>query len=237
MPDDDGGTAAAGGTVDAGAAGGTAGASSGGSATPEGGGDAGGGTVYDIERAMNTIRTLREKEKEGTRAAKERDDALARLKALEDEKLSADERREKRLSELESEKLTWAQQRQEMTLRLAVYSASPRLGVADADLALAALDRARIEYGADGQPTNLDEALNALLEAKPILKAKPAEKEPSQSAGTNAGDGRREVKAPSLTAEELEMAKAVGMTPERYASMKGVQTFEDYQRVREAAKA
>src|SRR3990167_389758 len=169
---------------------------------------------FDKERALATIRKLREAEKEGKKALKQLTDAQAKLKELEDAKLSEEEKKERRLEELEAERATWEQERQDTRLRLAVYARSAELGVADADLALAALDRSKVEYGKDGEPSNVADVLLELLEAKPILKAT---KGAYARAGLNAGEGARPGPAPQLNAAQLDAARAAGMEPEEYA--------------------
>lgn len=199
-------------------------AETGGTGTDEGAGD-----DFDKDRAMATIHKLREAEKEGKRAAKERDDLTKRLKQLEDAQLSEQEKQTQRLTELEAEKLGWAAERQEMRLRLAVHAKAGVLGVADTDLALAALDRTKIEYGDDGEPSNVTDVLAALLEAKPLLKGKPAA---AAVPSTNAASGQTPVPAPALTADELAAANILKMDAGQYAAMKNVSTIDEYQALR-----
>ena len=189
--------------------------------------------TFDKDRAMATITKLREIEKDGKRAAKELADAHAKLKALEDEKLSDQERQTQRLAELESLATARDTEVQDMRLRLAVYSRAADVGLADADLALAALNRSKIEYGDDGAPTNLDDVLTALLDEKPILRVAGSKKKP---ASNDAGAGSEKGEGPTLTAAQLAMAKRLDMTPERYAAFGGASTLADYERLREAKK-
>lgn len=189
--------------------------------------------VFDKDRAMATISKLREIEKEGKRAAKELTDAQSKLKALEDEKLSDQERQANRLAELEARDTTRDAEVQGMRLKLAVYSRADALGLADADLALAVLDRSKIEYGDDGAPTNLDDVLGVLLEDKPILRKSGTKK---RVASNDAGAGNEPGESPSLTAAELEMAKKLDMTPERYAAFRDTSSITEYERLRKAEK-
>lgn len=170
---------------------------------------------FDRERAMATITKLREKEKAGDKAAKERDALQAKLDAIEKEKLSESERVVKERDDALQAGTRKDAELQDLRLKLAVHERAGELGIADAELALAALDRSELEYGEDGRPTNLDAALTALLERKPILKGQPSTpKVPSTDAGKGGG------KPPSLTADELAMAKRLGMSPEAYAKFR-----------------
>ena len=198
------------------------------SATPD---DGDADEAFDKERALATIRKLREAEKEGKRTLKQLTDAQTRLKELEDAKLSEEEKRERRLEELEAERATWEQERQDTRLRLAVYARSAELNVADADLALAVLDRSKVEYGKDGEPLNVADVLLELLEARPILKAAKGQ---AKGSSLNAGEGARPGPAPQLNAAQLEAARSAGMEPEEYATWQGITSIDDYERLRKA---
>lgn len=137
---------------------------------------------------------------------------------------------------LEQAEQTWQAERRDTMLRLAAHALKDELGVADVDLALAALDRNAVEYSETGEPANLKEQLEQLLERKPILKAQAA------SGGgapiLNGGSGATGGPAPALTAEELAEAKRHGMTPERYALAKQAGgNIQEYLAQRQAAAA
>lgn len=189
------------------------------------------GEAWDPERAMATITKLREQEKEGRKAAKEAEELRAKLKELEDAQLSEQEKQAKRLAELESERESWEREKRDTALLLAAHKLAPSLGIADVDLAILALDRTKVEYGKDGTPTNLQEALEALLDEKPLLKGQPTV--PASKPTVNASEGTRSSgPPPQLTAAELEMAKKLGKTPDEYALWKTVGSIDDYTRLR-----
>jgi hypothetical protein len=184
---------------------------------------------------MATITKLREAEKQGKAAARERDDLAARIKAIEDAKLSEQEKQTRELAALQAEKAAWATERREHALQIAVYAQQAELGITDPDLALLALDRSKVEFGADGKPTNVTEALNALLEQRPILKGTakaPTAPRIDSGAGTHAGGP-----TPPLTSEELAVARAAGMSAEEYAMAKTATTVTDWQTKRSPATA
>lgn len=176
------------------------------------------GKPWDPERAGRTIAELRQAEKDGKAAQKKAAELEARLEALEDEKLSAQDKVAKERDTLKAQAEQWQTERRTLNLKLAVHSLAPELGVADADLALAALDRTKIDYGDDGEPTNVKETLADLLERKPILKGTPAKATAPQ---IDANGGSQGGTPPNLTADELAAAQAMGMTAERYAAFKG----------------
>lgn len=143
-----------------------------------------------------TTETVEEPDKQAlAKALKEaRDDAIkwrARLRELEaaqkqrdDAELSEAERQAKRLQELEAE----LAERDSTTRRLALESAvalrSNALGIVDAEVAVAMLDRDALEYDADGRPdpASLDDALRRLIKQKPYLKVQQAAGSPANPA-------------------------------------------------------
>ena len=182
---------------------------------------------------MATIRKQREEAKQLRAKAKEADELRAKIQAIEDAEKTDLELAQTKIAKLEAAQADAAAARQETLLKLAVYSKAPELGVIDADIALALLDRNAIEYDDKGEPSNLDEQLAALLEAKPILKGKATTKPPK----IDAGDGTGKTPPPPLTAAELEMAQKLGMTPERYNAMKSVESFDAYDNMRKSESA
>lgn len=191
------------------------------------------GEPFDEERAMATIRNLREVEKQAKKDAKRLADLEAKLKGIEDADKTELEKAQAKVAELEQASQTAASERRDLVLRAAVNERAVALGIASPRLALAALDRDAVTFDDAGQPTNLDEALTALLEREPVLKGAP---QPPTSVSLNAGSGSGGQRPPDLTAEELQAASALGMTPERYAAYRNVATVSDYQKQREREK-
>lgn len=178
---------------------------------------------FDRDRAMHTIRTLREREKEGQRAAKERDALASRLQELEDAQKSEEEKRAEELERLRAADGQHQTERQKWTAERAVLLAAPKAGIADVTLAMAVIDTALIEFDDDGRATNVEDVLADLLEKHPALGGEtPKPKLPS----TDARAGRTRTEGPTLTAEEMEAAKAIGMDPEDYARWKGVSSAD-----------
>jgi hypothetical protein len=91
------------------------------------------------------------------------------VKQHEEAKLSETERLQKRLAELEREQAAWQRERQERTLKYETMLAASRLGIVDPEAAYRLLDLSKVEFDDDGNPTNLDKALQELLKAKPYL--------------------------------------------------------------------
>lgn len=173
---------------------------------------------YDKPRAMELIAKLRQEVKDAKAASHEAAALKAKLDELETASLSEQERIVKERDDLLAEKAKWAQDQQDTNLRLAVYSKQTELGIADADIALALLDKNAIVWE-NGQPTNITDTLTALLEAKPLLKGVTAPPVP-QAPNLNAGGGNAPGRAPSLTADELEFATKMGLTPAEYDAYK-----------------
>lgn len=124
---------------------------------------------FDKDRAMATIQTLRQKEREGKDVKRQLDAALEKLQAYEDKDKTDAERLEGRATEAES-KLTAAQAAlTEERLGRAVERAASKLGFHDPDDALALLNRKAVEFDEDGKPKNVEALLKTLAESKPHL--------------------------------------------------------------------
>jgi hypothetical protein len=184
---------------------------------------------------MATITKLRDAEKAGKVAARERDELASRLQAIEDAQKSEAQKAAERLAALEAKEQAWAAERQTYNLKLAIYAKQAELGIVDPDLALLALDRSSVEFDKHGEPTNVTEALTALLEQRPILKGTakaPTAPRIDSGAGTHAGGP-----TPPLTSEELAMARAAEMSAEEYAMARTATTVTDWQTKRSPATA
>ncbi len=179
------------------------------------------GTEFDPARAQHTIETLRAESKQREDESKA---LAAKLKEYEDANLSEKEKLEQAAQEKEREAADLATRLQEARMKLGIYAASAKLGCADPDLALAAIDRSKIKYDESGEPTNIEEELGALLEAKPILKGEPGKPiAPSLDAGAAARKAGPPVK---LTEAELEQAEAMGGT-EKFLAFKEARTIDE----------
>ena len=99
--------------------------------------------------------------------------AIERLKATEDANKTEVQRLQERLAEYEKREQQWAQEKRDTTLQLAVQAAATKLGIVDAEVALA-LIRGKVEFDDKGQPQGVEAALTELLKEKPYLKAQPA---------------------------------------------------------------
>lgn len=139
-------------------------------------------------------------------------EAQAKLDALEAEKLSDVEKLEKRAADAEALASGATDKLRKANLMAALSEA----GVQNVKAAVRLLDG--VEFDDSDEPKNLDAAITAAkVEYGEALfkQAKPAA--PNIDAGGGGGDQDR---APSLTAEELAMAKSFGMTPAEYAAAK-----------------
>jgi len=96
--------------------------------------------------------------------------AIRAQREAEDAGRSELEKAQARIAALEAERTDWAQRQRAQALQIAVQREAARLGVVDAEVALA-LVAPGIEYDDQGVPQGVDAALQALLEAKPYLRA------------------------------------------------------------------
>jgi phage-related minor tail protein len=95
------------------------------------------------------------------------------LKAREDADLTEAQKvakeRDDFKAQLEAERLRGKQ----LTVREKAKDLAYKLGIVDADVAYRLLDTEAIEYDANGEPTNLEDLLKALLAEKSYLAGKP----------------------------------------------------------------
>jgi myosin heavy subunit len=166
-----------------------------------------------LKKANSEAKDYRLKHSELSAKAKKYEDEEA---AREAEKLSAAEKQElvrqnleKQVAALQSERDDAIRINQELKISNAVASHAHRLGFADPDDAMRFLDRAEIEYGDDGNPTNVQDLLSAIIKAKPYLKAasKPA---PTSGGATNPP------RSQSSTPQALSWDVIAKLTPEQY---------------------
>lgn len=170
---------------------------------------------FDKDRAMTLIAKLREEAREAKAAAKDGQTAKERLAAIEAEKLTEAERLAKERDDALAKAIAADTTLREQAIRLAVYGQRDALGLSSPDLAVAALDRSKVEFDDAGQPTNIADLLGQLIEREPVLRAKaPAPNLPSTDGGSGGGT------PPSLTADELDAAAQGGMSAEQYQAAK-----------------
>lgn len=155
------------------------------------------------------LKAERDARKAAEKTARE---AKAKLDALEAEKLSDVEKLEKRAADAEALASGATDKLRKANLMAALSEA----GVQNVKAAVRLLDG--VEFDDSDEPKNLDAAITAAKAeyGEALFKqSKPAA--PNIDAGGGGGDQDR---APSLTAEELAMAKSFGMTPAEYAAAK-----------------
>lgn len=103
------------------------------------------------------------------------------------------------------------QQYRAATVRSAVQAAAMKAGAVDPDAVLALLPSDAVTIGDDGQVTGADEAVGALLEAKPFLKGQAAPSFPPVPQGQQGKAGsitRDDLKR--MSPEAIERARAAG---------------------------
>lgn len=93
----------------------------------------------------------------------------AKLKQYEEAQLSEQEKLQRRLAELERQQAEWERQRQETVLRYETMLAAQRMGIVDPDAAWRLIDMNAIEFDEDGNPSNLDAVLRALVQERKWL--------------------------------------------------------------------
>lgn len=94
----------------------------------------------------------------------------AAQRAAEEAQMSELEKAQRRLSEYQAQEAQWTLERQQWRLAQAVQMHAARLGIVDVDAAGKLLDTSALEYDENGQPTNTETLLTAMLELRPWLR-------------------------------------------------------------------
>lgn len=151
-------------------------------------------TQADLDRIVQD-RLLRERQKFAD--YEDLKSKAAKFDELESAQKSELEKANERLAALERQAADAAQAAQDALLRAAVVSEAARRNVIDPDAAFALIDRAALEFAEDGQPLNVAEAMDSLLEARPYLVA--------QQGGSrgNADQGARGGRSGQLSRDDL----------------------------------
>lgn len=154
---------------------------------------------FDRDRALKLIAKLRGEEKRARDLDKRTADQAKRLADYErrereaaDAQLSEQERLATQLKRAEAELQLERQQARDTINRLEVQAHASRLQIVDPEAAVKLLDWAQLEYSDDGTPQNVEEALQALVAAKPYL-AKAASAAPAAPPATSAAQPQTSV--------------------------------------------
>ena len=98
---------------------------------------------------------------------------LQKAREREQAEMTEAQRLQAQLAEYQQKEQQWAQEKRAQALHLAVQTAATKLGIVDAEVALA-LIRGKVEFDDKGQPQGVEAALTELLKEKPYLKGQPA---------------------------------------------------------------
>lgn len=133
---------------------------------------------------------------------------LADLEAANQTEL---EKAQTRAAELEQQAATATATAREALLRSAVVAEAARKNVVDPDAAVALLDRTALELDDQGAPTNIADAMDSLLKAKPYLVGGTRAGSADQGARDNGGGNaitREQLK--NMTSAEIVKAQNEG---------------------------
>jgi hypothetical protein len=183
------------------------------------------GKPFDPERAQRALEAAREAERKAKAEAKELREAKAELDKIKEKDLSEQEKLAKQAKEaLEKAEAADAKLRR---ANLIAALTTPELGIVNARAAAKLIEG--VEYDDEGEPTNLgkpdeeDSLLAKFLSENEFLRGKAAK---PKAPTLDGGEGGSE-KPPELTAEELEVARLSGMSPEEYAIYRKGGSLED----------
>jgi len=129
------------------------------------------GKPWDPDRAMETIKTLREELKSSKSAAEERDELARKVAEFEKEKLSETEKLQKERDEAlaRAEKAEGALSSSQMTTMIEAAAAEFGAKSGRAGAVARLIDRSAVETDKDGKPTNLKALVEAARKEAPEL--------------------------------------------------------------------
>lgn len=143
----------------------------------------------------------------------------SKLDELEQANKSELEKAQARIIELEKKAADADTRAQEHLLRAKVIAEAAKKDVVDPDAAFALLDRSTLEIGNDGAPTNIAEAMEQLLEARPYLVA--------PSGGTTRGSADQGARTAPQRAGQLTRADLQNMTDQEIVQAQKDGRFQD----------
>lgn len=129
-------------------------------------------------------KALKEANAEAAKYRKRLREFEAQQQAAAEAEMSESERSAKRLAEMEQALAEQQAHTRSLALESAVAMRANALGIVDAEVAVALLDRDALEFDAGGRPDpeGLDQALKQLIKAKPYLKQPVAPSSPANPA-------------------------------------------------------
>lgn len=140
---------------------------------PEGAGDGAGagteGEEFDKDRALETIRKLRDVEKASKATAKERDALAAKVREYEDATKTEQERMATRIKELEDSLSAKEQEVTQTKTRNAVHAKASAMGFRNPELAMRLVDPSEVTFKKNGDPENIEDLLKAIVKENPFL--------------------------------------------------------------------
>ncbi len=95
--------------------------------------------------------------------------AIQRQRETENASKTELQKAQEALAEYQKKEQAWAQEKRAQALQIAVQGASAKLGIVDAEVALA-LIREKVQFDEQGRPQNVEAALTELVNQKPYLK-------------------------------------------------------------------
>lgn len=170
----------------------------------------------ELER---TRKALKDANAESATRRKKLEKYEADEKAREEAQLSELEKEKKRADEAVARAEAAEKGARESLIRSAFVAEAAKIGAAHPDDVYVLADRAQVEVDDSGRVTGVAEAVKALADAGriPLTTHKPPAPNLDGGAGGQDRPGQNQVK---LTATEIETARRMNLSPEKYAAQK-----------------
>lgn len=145
--------------------------------------------------------------------------ATKRLKEIDDASLSEADKTKKAAKDAEDRATAAETRAKDSSVRLQIERDARKLNIVDEDAAYKLLDRSKIEFDADGEPTNIAALMEALVKDRPFLLAADGTSTARTGNSTNANRPRQN---PTGTFTESQIADRAFYLANEAAIMKAM---------------
>lgn len=166
--------------------------------------------LKELENARSALKKANQEAASHRHKAKELDDLKAQI---ENEKLSTQEKLEKRLADMQAEHATATRQSQERIINYEVRLQAAQMGIIDTDAAAKLIDWSELTFDDAGLPNNVDKLLKDLVKNKPYLASKV------NGTGLSSGGATNPARSATNGPKQIESwADITALKPEEYAA-------------------
>jgi myosin heavy subunit len=164
--------------------------------------------LKELEATRSALKKANQEAASHRHKAKELDDLKAQI---ENEKLTEQQKLEKRLADIQAEHSNVTRQSQERIINYEVRLQAAQMGIIDTDAAARLLDLSEMTFDDAGLPNNVDKLLKDLVKNKPYLVGK------TNGTGLSSGGATNPARSATNGPKKIETwADITAMSPDEY---------------------